>query len=140
MNRRQFLKACGLTAFGLAISGIGEARAANPAAAKRLPKPAAKARPPGTCGGYTDADANGVCDRSVKGPKPCTAVRCPANTGNKAFAEAAAKGAPAGSCALWKDPQQKGFCAVCLDPKPCLYVLCPSHKDHAADSKKGTPA
>lgn len=100
------------------------------------PKPAPKPRPPGTCGGWTDSNANGICDRSVSGPNPCPAIRCPGNAGNTDRPAAVASGAPKGACALWKDSGKKGFCSVCLDAKPCLYAICPAHKDHRGGAKK----
>jgi hypothetical protein len=127
MNRRQFLKSLGFGAVWMAGLGAVKAYAETmKPGAQGHPKPAAKARPPATCGGWADSDANGICDRSVNGPKPCTAIRCPGNVGNKDRLA----GAPAGACALWKDSEKKGFCSVCLEKKPCLYSVCPAHKDH----------
>lgn len=123
MDRRHFLKTLvlGLLAFG----GRGLAAQAAPAVQP-------KTRPPGTCGGWTDAGGNGKCDRSEKADKPCGAVKCPGHVKNVARAEAEKNGAPAGTCALWNDSGKKGFCSVCEDAKkPCLYTVCPAHKTPA---------
>lgn len=125
MNRREFLKACGM---GVALLA-GRSLLAGEGGGLLLAA-AGKTRPPGTCGGYTDADADGICEHSVKKVRPCGAVRCPGNARNAKRAKLAGLGAPAGVCAEWKDPQKKGFCAVCTEAKPCLYTRCPAHKDH----------
>ena len=131
MDRRQFLKSAGVGSLLLLGKRVLAAPAAKPAA---VPKP----RPPGTCGGWTDKDGNGMCDNSERNVKPCGNLKCPGNAGNVARAETKKNGAPAGTCALWKDPEKKGFCAVCADaPKPCLYTICPAHRDHAGQAVKG---
>jgi hypothetical protein len=134
MNRRHFLKVFGAGALALAGRGVASAFGANHSGQQGHAGPPPKTRPPGTCGGYTDPNADGICERSINGPKPCGAIRCPANVKNVDRTAST----PAGSCALWKDPQKKGFCAVCLDPKPCLYTLCPTHKDYKPPQGKGT--
>jgi hypothetical protein len=131
MNRRHFLRTSGLSVLLLATRGVGAALAAPAVRKSAAPS---KPRPPGTCGGWVDADANGVCEHSVRKERPCLAVRCPGHANHEKRAAAEAAGAPKGSCALWSDPGKRGFCAVCLEAKPCLYTVCPSHK--AADGKK----
>ena len=132
MNRRQFLKVSGLSALGVACGGLSQARAANP-------KEPVKPRPPGTCGGWTDARGNGRCDHSEKAVKPCNALTCPGHGKNKDRDLPAFKSAPAGTCARWTDPQKKGTCSVSLD-RTCLYVVCPAHREHAATGSGAKPA
>jgi hypothetical protein len=102
-------------------------------------KPAAP-RPPGTCGGWTDKDRNGICERSQRtGEDRCTSRKCPANQGNPLRETAKANGAPEGTCALWEDPNQAGSCAVCVRAEnPCVYTACPAHKNTTAQ-KADTP-
>lgn len=115
---------------GLLLLGGGLFRSAQAQEVKKLPK-----RPPKTCGGWTDKDKNGCCDRSEGGAKLCGATNCPGHKDNSKRETAKDNGAPKGTCALWKDSDSQGFCEISIrESVPCTYDICPAHKDKAAAS------
>jgi len=124
LTRRNLILRTPAVLAGLFLFGGGLFRTAS----AQQPKPPAK-RPPNTCGGWADKDANGVCDRSEGGAKPCGKTACPGHKDHSKRQDAKEKGAPEGTCALWKDSDSQGFCAVSdRDSNPCIYTACPAHK------------
>ncbi len=124
-SRRSFIKASLFTAAACCSLSL--------LSADKDPKKPQAPRPPGSCGGYSDKNRNGVCDRSEQGAKPCPSTKCPAGKMNPQWEAAKAKGAPAGSCAIWSDDKKLGYCEICdREQSPCLYEPCPSHKRNAA--------
>jgi hypothetical protein len=120
---------------GLMLGGLAFVTA-RPAAGQAATA-AKPAKPPRTCGAWTDPAGNGRCDRSEKSGQRCGAVRCPGhrdNAARRAFREA---GAPEGVCALWSDPGKNGYCGGSESKElACAYVACPAHRDRAGNSKR----
>jgi len=121
-TRREFLKR-----LALIIGAVATGRYLARIARAQENKPA---RPPATCAGYTDNNKDGICDRSEA---RCRNSSCPANKLNPNWEKVKAAGAPVGCCALWQDPEKKGFCAVSARQiNPCTYTICPAHAQSAA--------
>jgi hypothetical protein len=118
LNRRNFISTLfSLTAGLTLLSG-------NAMAASRKP------RPPGTCGGWTDKDSNGCCDRSEKSGG-CGDEECPGHVDNSRRKRISRKGAPAGTCASWEESKENCCEHSTDEDKPCIYTVCPANKYHA---------
>lgn len=127
-TRRHFLTRCAPAALVLACFVLF-ATGTTWAAEQQQKAP----RPPGTCGGWKDADSNGICDNSEVKKKPCESEKCPGHADNRQRRTAKCKGAPEGTCAAWKDAESNGYCAVSAQTtKGCAYTVCPAHKARGA--------
>lgn len=127
LTRRTFLGRIAVAALAtLVLAPFGRKASAAPAPhgggnAPRKPKPL------NTCGGWTDRNGDGVCERSEAVSKPCGAIRCPANKGNANWAGIRKKGAPKGVCALWDATTPTGVCSLSARAEnPCLCTQCPA--------------
>lgn len=130
LTRRNLILRTPALLAGLLLFGGGFFRSASGHETKKTPK-----RPPGTCGGWSDKNLDGICERSEGGSKPCNALNCPSNKNNSKRLSAEKKGAPPGVCGLWKDSDSQGFCEVSVrEESPCAYADCPAHRDKAAPS------
>lgn|GEM_PF-1838490 len=139
MNRRDFLKVVGIGTLAFVGGHTVMGRADEvPPQTTAVPKP----RPPGTCGGWLDANADGVCDHSVREGRPCLRTACPGHGKNPDRAKLKAAGAPAGVCARWADPKKTGHCvwSLAADRTGCRYALCPAHRNYEPPKPDPIPA
>jgi hypothetical protein len=118
-SRRAFFKF-----FLIGVSGLSGLRIFSAENKQKKPE---KPRPPQTCGGYIDRNGDGVCERSEQAQKTCDVVKCPGHKKNVLRKTAKKNGAPEGTCAIWADPKEQGFCDKAQDP--CIYTTCPAHKN-----------
>lgn len=138
MKRREFIRSVGVGT--LAVLGGSLLRVWAEEKPKAPPSP--KPRPPGACGGWTDSDGDGCCDRSVQEIKPCGRTACPGHAKNPSREKLVEAGAPQGVCALWKDSEKTGQCEWSrkIGKSACSYLRCPAHKDYRPPVLETPPA